>query len=101
MTIRDFAHGGDPDQAVEAWSETGFEAHEVEEWLAARCFSPDTARDLADAGVAPRMACMPARPVPVTTSTRSRSRRPTATSAWTKPASSQALPEPSPWSPRA
>lgn len=68
MPIRDvierhayFAHGGDPDAAVEAWWETGFEAHEVEEWLSARCFSPDTARDLGDAGLTSEMACMPTR----------------------------------------
>lgn len=65
MTIREvierhgyFAHGGDPDSAVETWAETGFEAHEVEEWLGARCFAPDAARDLADAGVTPEMARM-------------------------------------------
>lgn len=65
MTIRDvieehghFAHGGVVDEAVEAWSEGGFEAHEVAEWLAARCFSPEAAREMADAGITPQMAAM-------------------------------------------
>ena len=35
-----FAHGGNPDETAEAWSEAGFEADEVEEWLNARCFDP-------------------------------------------------------------
>lgn len=65
MTIRDviekhghFAHGGNPDDAVETWAESGFEAHEVDEWLLARCYDPSYARDLADAGVSPEMARM-------------------------------------------
>jgi hypothetical protein len=59
MTVREvierhghFAHGGDPDDTTETWAESGFEAHEVDEWLNARCFDPSAARDLADAGVA-------------------------------------------------
>ena len=63
MTIRSvieshgyFAHGGNPDDAAETWAESGFEAHEVEEWLRARCFDPSIARDLADAGVTPDVA---------------------------------------------
>jgi hypothetical protein len=51
-----FAHGGNPDDAAEAWAESGFEAHEVNEWLLARCYDPSSARDLADAGVSPEMA---------------------------------------------
>jgi hypothetical protein len=65
MTIREvierhghFAHGGNPDDAAETWAECGFEAHEVDEWLLARCYSPDAARDLADAGVTAEMARM-------------------------------------------
>jgi hypothetical protein len=65
MTIRDvvekhghFAHGGNPDDTAETWAESGFEAHEVDEWLLARCFDPSSARDLADAGVTPDMARM-------------------------------------------
>jgi hypothetical protein len=65
MTIRDvierhghFAHGGNPDDAAETWAEVGFEADEVSEWLLARCFDPNAARDLADAGVTPEMARM-------------------------------------------
>jgi hypothetical protein len=58
MTIRavieshgHFAHGGNPDGTAETWAESGFETHEVDEWLNARCFDPNAARDLADAGV--------------------------------------------------
>jgi len=65
MTVRSvieahgyFAHGGNPDDAAETWAESGFEAHEVEEWLRARCFDPSVARDLADAGVTPDVAAM-------------------------------------------
>lgn len=65
MTVRDviemhghFAHGGDPYDTAEAWLEAGFEAHEVDEWLNARCFDPSSARDLADAGVSPAEARM-------------------------------------------
>jgi hypothetical protein len=65
VTIRDvierhghFAHGGNVDDTAETWAECGFEAHEVEEWLRARCFDPGAARDLADAGVTPEQAQM-------------------------------------------
>jgi hypothetical protein len=65
LTIRDvierhghFAHGGNPEDAAETWTATGFEAHEVDEWLRARCYDPGAARDLADAGVSPEMAQM-------------------------------------------
>lgn len=65
MTIRDvieahghFAHGGNPDDTAETWAESGFEAPEVQEWLNARCFDPNAARDLADTGVTPEMARM-------------------------------------------
>jgi hypothetical protein len=61
MTIRavieshgHFAHGGSPNNTAETWVVSGFEAHEVDEWLNARCFDPSAARDLADAGVKPR-----------------------------------------------
>lgn len=65
MTIRDviekhghFAHGGNPDDTAETWADTGLEANEVDEWLLARCFDPNCARDLADAGVTASMARM-------------------------------------------
>jgi len=65
MNIRDvierhghFAHGGNPDDTAETWAEVGFDGAEVDEWLNARCFDPNAARDLADAGVTPAMACM-------------------------------------------
>jgi hypothetical protein len=65
MTIRDvverhgeFAHGGDPQSSVEAWEETGLSPAEVGEWLAARCFDPGAAEDMADAGITAEMAAM-------------------------------------------
>lgn len=65
MTIRDvierhghFAHGGKPADTAETWAESGFEAHEVDEWLGSRCFDPSAARDLADAGLTAEMARM-------------------------------------------
>ena len=63
MTIHDvvehhghFAHLGNPDDASDTWAGNGFGAAEVDEWLLAGCFSPDSARDLADAGVTPLRA---------------------------------------------
>jgi hypothetical protein len=47
---------GSLETTLEAWEATGLDAHEVEEWMSARCFVPDAARDLADAGVTPGMA---------------------------------------------
>ena len=65
MTIREvvqrhaqFAFPGRPEDVAEVWAESGFEAHEVEEWLRARCYDPSAARDLADAGVTPDAAAM-------------------------------------------
>lgn len=65
MTIRDVierhgytAHGGDPDAIAESWEETGIDAAEIDEWLRARCYSPEAAEDMADAGVTPEMAIM-------------------------------------------
>jgi hypothetical protein len=65
MTVREvierfgyFAHGGNPDDATDTWTESGFDAEEVEEWLRARCFHPSAARDLADLGITPDMASM-------------------------------------------
>lgn len=46
-----FAHRGNPAETAESWAECDFEGPEVEEWLSARCFDPNRARDLADAGV--------------------------------------------------
>lgn len=63
MTIRSvveshghFAHLGEPEDTAEAWAEVGFDGHEVDEWLRARCFSPNAARDLAEAGVSAEVA---------------------------------------------
>jgi hypothetical protein len=51
-----FAHGGNPDDTAEAWAKADFDGHEVDEWLRARCFSPQAARDLTDAGVRAEVA---------------------------------------------
>ena len=65
MTIRDlisrhahFEGGPDLDAVTEAWEETGFSAAEVAEWLAARCFDPGIAEDMADAGITPDLAAV-------------------------------------------
>jgi len=65
MTIRDVIerHGPVEDAdslnaTAEAWEEAGLDAAEVEEWLNARCFNPDAARDMADVGITPQMAQM-------------------------------------------
>jgi hypothetical protein len=49
---------GNPAWACEVWEETGFEAGEVDEWLNACCFDPDTAEDMDDVGINPEMASM-------------------------------------------
>lgn len=53
-----FAHGGNPDATAEAWAQSGFEAHEVDGWLRARCFDPNAARYLTDSGVSAADASM-------------------------------------------
>jgi hypothetical protein len=51
-------HGGNLEDTAETWAESGFEAHEADEWLLARCYDPSVARDLVDAGVGAEMARM-------------------------------------------
>lgn len=47
------------EEAAQSWMASGFEeAEEVEEWLAARCFSAAGARSLEMAGITPDQAAM-------------------------------------------
>ncbi len=48
--------GEDPSVAARAWSTAGFDDEETALWLDARCFDPQTARDLADLAVTPAQA---------------------------------------------
>lgn len=45
--------GSDASVAAEAWTDAGFDDEMTARWLAARCFDPQAARALAEAGVAP------------------------------------------------
>ena len=51
-----FAHGGFVNETVREWTEAGFTAEQVAEWLESRCFSPVSAKKLADAGLTPEQA---------------------------------------------
>ncbi|MGI8946361.1 MAG: hypothetical protein ACR2GL_09010 [Thermoleophilaceae bacterium] len=59
-TIRRFGEladrGGEPAAAARAWSEAGFDDEATARWLEARCFDPQAARALAEAGVRPEQA---------------------------------------------
>jgi hypothetical protein len=48
--------GEDPAVAAKAWTEAGFDDEMAGRWLAARCFDPDAARDMAELGVTPEQA---------------------------------------------
>jgi hypothetical protein len=51
--------GASIDAAARAWLEAGFtDAEEVDDWLAARCFSPRHAQTLDAAGVTPEQAAL-------------------------------------------
>ncbi len=50
--------GGDPADAAKAWTEAGFDDEMTARWLKARCFDPESARDMADLGVTPEQASM-------------------------------------------
>ena len=52
-TAGEWAHGGDVAAATRAWAAAGFDAHEVREWIDARCFDSGAAADLLDAGLTP------------------------------------------------
>ena len=41
-------HVGDPADAAKAWTAAGFDDEETAKWLGARCFDPESARELAD-----------------------------------------------------
>ena len=43
--------GNDPAVAAEAWTAAGFDDEQAALWLEARCFDPQTARDLADLAI--------------------------------------------------
>ena len=47
-----------PEQAALSWIDAGFDAEEAGEWLAARCFAPQTARSLELAGFTPEQAAL-------------------------------------------
>jgi photosystem II stability/assembly factor-like uncharacterized protein len=61
-TIRQYGEpaerGGSAEDAAQAWSDAEFDDETASRWLAARCFDPQTARALADMGVAPEQAAM-------------------------------------------
>jgi hypothetical protein len=44
-------HLGDPSDAATAWTDAGFDDEQTAKWLAARCFDPESARELDDLGV--------------------------------------------------
>lgn len=48
--------GEDPGVVAKAWSDAGFHDEETAKWLEARCFDPESARELADLGVTPGQA---------------------------------------------
>lgn len=48
--------GEDPADAAKAWTDAGFDDEETAKWLAARCFDPVAARDLAELAVTPGQA---------------------------------------------
>jgi len=48
--------GADPAEAAQAWTDAGFGDDETAKWLAARCFDPESARELADLAVTPGQA---------------------------------------------
>ena len=48
--------GRNPAVAARVWTDAGFDDEETAQWLEARCFDPDAARELADLGVTPGQA---------------------------------------------
>ncbi len=48
--------GEKPAVAAMAWADAGFDDEQTASWLEARCFDPQTARELADLGVTPDQA---------------------------------------------
>ncbi|MDQ3722844.1 MAG: hypothetical protein M3376_07230 [Actinomycetota bacterium] len=48
--------GGDPADAAKAWTDAEFDDEQAAKWLEARCFDPESARELADLRVTPGQA---------------------------------------------
>jgi len=48
--------GDDPAAAAKAWTDAQFDDEMTARWLAARCFDPQSAREMADLGVTPEQA---------------------------------------------
>jgi hypothetical protein len=48
--------GEDAAEAAKAWTDAGFDDQETAKWLEARCFDPQSARELADLAVTPGQA---------------------------------------------
>ncbi|HEV7808819.1 MAG TPA: hypothetical protein VGO80_23655 [Solirubrobacteraceae bacterium] len=48
--------GEDPAVAAKAWTDAGFDDELADRWLAARCFDPESAREMTDLGVTPEQA---------------------------------------------
>jgi hypothetical protein len=48
--------GDDPAAIAKAWTDAGFDDEETAKWLEARCFDPQSARELADLAVTPGQA---------------------------------------------
>ena len=48
--------GGDPADAARAWTDAGFDDEQTAKWLEARCFDPESARELDDLRVTPGQA---------------------------------------------
>ncbi|MDP2710313.1 MAG: hypothetical protein Q8O56_03760 [Solirubrobacteraceae bacterium] len=48
--------GEEPAIAAKAWTDAGFDDAETAKWLQARCFDPQSARELADLRVTPGQA---------------------------------------------
>ena len=51
-----FDRGEDPAAVAKAWTDAGFDDEQTAKWLEARCFDPQSARELADLAVTPGQA---------------------------------------------
>ena len=49
-------HVGDPADAAKAWTNAGFDDEQTAKWLEARCFDPESARELDELRVTPGQA---------------------------------------------
>lgn len=48
--------GQDPAATAKAWTDAGFDDEQTAKWLEARCFDPESARELAELAVTPAQA---------------------------------------------